>query len=232
VLVRELVREVARLHGLGISFAPVIDPNGVGNGVHVHYSLQRNDGRPITKGNALCGLSPDAVAFTSGIADSLPALCAITAPGVSSYLRLVPHRWSAAYSCVGVRNREATLRVCPARNDAGWNVEYRAADVCANPHLVIAGLINAGREGLLARRTTLPVVEVDPTTLSDETLAAQGIVRLPTSLPDALRHFAAAGSRWFDPLLVETYLEMKQTEQADVAGLNDADLCARYSEVY
>jgi glutamine synthetase len=159
-------------------------------------------------------------------------LCAITAPSVSSYLRLVPHRWSAAYSCVGVRNREATLRVCPARNEAGWNVEYRAADACANPHLVMAGLINAGREGLRALRSTLPVVEVDPTSLGDEALAAQGIHRLPASLPEALRHFEAIGARWFDPLLVATYLEMKQTEQADVAGLNDAELCARYAAVY
>jgi glutamine synthetase len=233
VLVRELVREVARLHGLGISFAPVIDPAGVGNGVHVHYSLQCSDGTPMTRGDdGVAGLSAAATAFTAGIADGLGALCAVTAPGVSSYLRLVPHRWSAAYSCVGIRNREATLRICPARRDAGWNVEYRAADACANPHVVIAALMRAGIDGLDAGRGTLPMVDVDPTTLSDETLVAQGIHRLPTSLPEALEEFAIHGPRWFDPLLVETYREMKQTEQADVAGLSDIDLCARYAEVY
>src|SRR5215218_4190535 len=36
---REVIREVARRLGYRASFAPMADPGGVGNGVHVHMSL-------------------------------------------------------------------------------------------------------------------------------------------------------------------------------------------------
>ncbi len=46
VLVRETVRAVSLRHGLTASFAPVVDPAGVGNGGHLHLSLWR-DGRNL-----------------------------------------------------------------------------------------------------------------------------------------------------------------------------------------
>ena len=43
---REVVREVARRLGYRASFAPMADPEGVGNGVHVHMSfVDPEDGR-------------------------------------------------------------------------------------------------------------------------------------------------------------------------------------------
>lgn len=47
------------------------------------------------------------------------ALAALTAPSVVSYQRLTPHRWSAGHAFLGVRNREAMLRVCPTVEIAG-----------------------------------------------------------------------------------------------------------------
>src|SRR5215218_4657732 len=44
---REVTREVARRLGYRASFAPMSDPEGVGNGVHVHLSLVDRDGRPV-----------------------------------------------------------------------------------------------------------------------------------------------------------------------------------------
>ncbi|HLB81395.1 MAG TPA: glutamine synthetase, partial [Dongiaceae bacterium] len=46
VIIREVAREVARDLGLGASFAPKLRPEGVGNGVHVHFSLRDRQGRP------------------------------------------------------------------------------------------------------------------------------------------------------------------------------------------
>ena len=39
VVLREVVREVARRQGTRASFAPLLDPQQAGNGVHVHLSL-------------------------------------------------------------------------------------------------------------------------------------------------------------------------------------------------
>src|SRR3712207_7422844 len=40
---KEVVREAARVLGYRASFAPMADPEGVGNGVHVHMSLVDTD---------------------------------------------------------------------------------------------------------------------------------------------------------------------------------------------
>ena len=45
---REVVREVARRLGYRASFAPMADPEGVGNGVHVHMSFVDQKGRPVS----------------------------------------------------------------------------------------------------------------------------------------------------------------------------------------
>ena len=37
---------------------------------------------------------------------------------------------------------------------------------------------------------------------------------------------------WFGPTFLDAYLRHKRSEIGYVAGLSDADLCARYAEVY
>src|SRR5581483_3294803 len=39
-IVRELVREVARRQGWRATFAPILDPEGSGNGLHIHLSFR------------------------------------------------------------------------------------------------------------------------------------------------------------------------------------------------
>ena len=46
VVLREVVREVARASGTRASFAPLLDPSESGNGVHIHLSLLDADGHP------------------------------------------------------------------------------------------------------------------------------------------------------------------------------------------
>ena len=48
LIVREIVRDVARRNGCRATFTPVIAEVGFGNGVHVHLSLQDSAGRPRT----------------------------------------------------------------------------------------------------------------------------------------------------------------------------------------
>ena len=40
----------------------------------------------------------------------LPALLAVGAPTVASYLRLIPSHWAGAFACWGLENREAAVR--------------------------------------------------------------------------------------------------------------------------
>jgi glutamine synthetase len=68
VIVRELTRATARRFGDVASFAPILDPNGVGNGVHIHMSFVDEDGRPVTHDpDGPCGMSALCGAFAAGV---------------------------------------------------------------------------------------------------------------------------------------------------------------------
>ena len=80
--------------------------------------------------------------------DHLPALLAVGAPGVASYLRLVPSHWAGAYACWGLENREAALRmVTGSTGSTSWaaNLEVKCFDLLANPYLALAGAAGHGR---------------------------------------------------------------------------------------
>lgn len=129
VLVRETIRAVSFRHGLAASFSPKVVAEGVGNGGHVHLSLWRENAAKGTEGtgNAMAGgdgpygMTGAGEAFVAGILDRLPALLAVGAPSVASYLRLIPSHWAGAFACWGLENREAALRFVtgPAATSSG-----------------------------------------------------------------------------------------------------------------
>ncbi len=240
VVIREVARDLASAKGQGISFAPKLRPDGVANGVHIHFSLRDLQGRPITRdASAPGGLSRQAAAFAAGILRHMPALCAFTAPSPASYLRLAPHHWSAAYACLGERNREAALRICPlpasaSDPDRSFNLEFRPADVTANPYLALAVLVRAGLAGLAEGLPMPPLVNADPSETTEAELQALGVARLPTSLPLALGALEAdsVAQAWFPPLFLDAYRGVKLREIWLAAGVSPAELCARYAAVY
>src|SRR6202453_576506 len=241
VAIREIVREIARLNGLRATFAPKTSVESVGNGVHVHLSLRDADGRPALFDATRPGrLSEIGGAFCAGILNHLSALTAFTWSRVASYSRLQPHHWSAAWTWLGERDREATLRICPTVAVGGrdpavqYNVEYRAADATACPHLALAVLVRAGLEGVRAGLAAPPIVEGDPASMSEDERARLGLRRLPQTLDLALEALARDGvvSGWFTPAFLETYHGMKRQEIAMLEGLDPAAMLARYAEVY
>lgn len=241
VALREVVRELAALKGWRASFAPKTAVQGVGNGVHIHFSFQDADGHNVTYDPARPGrVSSIAGAFAAGVIRHMPALVALTAPSPISYLRLRPHNWSSSYTWFGDRDRESSLRICPVTTIGGadpsraFNLEYRAADACACPHLALGAVVRAGIEGIRAKLSDPPLFSGDPEALSAQDRQRLGLERLPTTLADALERLeqdkTAAG--WFTPLALETYLGMKRAEIALAGEALDDALCARYAGIY
>jgi glutamine synthetase len=206
VLVRTTIRAVGVRHGLRTSFSPKVDAAGVGNGGHVHLSLNRDGRTLMAGGSGRFGLTDEATAFAGGILEHLPALLAVGAPSVASYLRLVPQHWAGAYACWGLENREAALRmVTGSRGSEDWaaNLEVKCFDLHANPYLMLAGLLATGSAGLDTGTSLPDPVDVDPASLDEATLAARGIERLPTTLRQATDAFAAddvLGTAFGEPL--------------------------------
>ncbi len=225
VVVRELVRAVAAQAGHSGCLAPMITPQGVGTGTHIHFSLWNIAGEPVTLDpDGLHGLSVQAEAFVAGIIRALPALCAVTAPSPPSYLRLKPGRWAPSHGDLGVLDRGSALRICPVtkgtpENEARqFNVEYRVADATASPYLALGCLIAAGAEGI---RTGLRLADV-------------AAAPLPQNLTEALDHFEASGEAkgWFGAEFHAAYLMFKRAECKEVSELSSHALCDRYVEIY
>ncbi len=236
MLVRHTIRAVGQRHGYRTSFSPKVDTAGVGNGGHVHLSLWRDGQNLMAGGDGRYGLTPDGDAFGAGVLEHLPALLALGAPSVASYLRLVPQHWAGAYACWGLENREAAIRmVTGSTGSSDWaaNLEVKCVDLLANPYLLLAGLLATGSAGIAAGSALPEPVDVDPAALGDDVLEQRGIRRLPTTLRESTDAFVAddvVRGAFGDPL-VESIVAVRESELElfDAASPEDVAAAVRWS---
>ncbi len=220
VILREVARSVAAGAGQRAIFSPILTPEGIGNGTHIHLSLRDMAGNPVMhQPGRPYGLSVLGENFTAGILQQMPALAAITTPTVCSYYRLTPNRWAPTLANVAARDRAAGLRVCPG-SASECNVEYRVADASANPYLALGALIHAGVDGI-ENRLALPA----------ESLGSQPLPRTLTEALDKLSDTPAA-SAWFGAEFLDLYLNFKREEDGAAAGLDPQTICDRYAAVF
>ena len=241
IIVREVIREVARRLGYRATFTPKPTPTSVGNGAHVHFSFVDQHGNNATydvngPGNA----SLVAQHFIAGVVKYLPALCAYMASSPVSYLRLGPHHWACGYASFGIQNREAGIRICPSadpdpvKHSRSFNLEVRAPDATASPYIVLGSLIRAGLQGIRDELALPPAVEGDPSDLTQEQRDEMGIVPLPGSLREALEVLDAdpVARSWMPDLMYQCFVGVKRTEIELAESLSDDELCERYRNVY
>jgi glutamine synthetase len=221
LLARHTIRAVTHRAGMRCSFAPAVTVGGVGNGCHLHTSLWR-DGRTLMTGAAgPHGLTDEAEAFMAGLLDGLPALLAIGAPSVASYLRLIPARWSAPWRCWGRENREAGVRL--AASGRATNAEVKCIDAAANPYLLVGAVLALGLDGI-KRRLRLP----DEVTVDPATLPPAAVERLPRSLGEALEYFRTCEvlAEALGTPLHGTIVAVREAELEHFAGARDEDVVA------
>ena len=237
---RETARGVAWRQGLWASLAPKPIADQAGNGAHLHASLWEldHDGDPGTPGahnvfhgaGDRHGLSEVAYHFIGGLLAHLPGLVALTCGSVNSYRRLAPRSWSSAYTCWGMDNREAAVRV-PSRmwglEEASANLELKPSDSTANPYLALGGYIHAGLDGIRNKLDPGAATNVDPSGLSASTRRRRGIRRLPESLGaalDALQQDELLMDA-LGPLRRSAYLAVKRAEAEAFATRDTAFEC-------
>ncbi|MGH3620866.1 MAG: glutamine synthetase, partial [Sciscionella sp.] len=175
--------------------------------------------------------TPHAEAFTAGILHRLPALLAIGAPSVASYLRLVPQRWAGAFAAWGLENRETALRmVTGPQASAPWsaNLEVKCFDQAANPYLVVAALIFAGLAGAEEGARLPEPVDTDPATLDEAERQRRGIHPLPASLAESVAAFEADDvlPRRFGEQLASTIVDIRRGEIAHFNGASPEEITA------
>jgi glutamine synthetase len=231
---RDTVRGVAARHGLIASFAAKPFPDEIGSGAHVHFSLWDLAGRrsllydPSRPGD----LSPLGRHFIAGVVEHLPALTALTVPSYNSFRRLTPSAWASATTSWGFDNKEVAVRVVSPfhrREEASYNIEFKASDGSANPYLSLGALIACGLDGVQRRLEPGEPCRQDPALMSAEDLARSRVHPLPTSMRAALDALAADDVLVpaLGPLLSRCYLAVRGSEEAAFAAA-DVDFEIRH----
>jgi glutamine synthetase len=174
--------------------------------------------------------------FIAGILRHAPAICAVIAPTVNSYKRLVAQgsmsgfTWAPVFICYGNNNRTNMLRI----PSAVGRVECRAADSSANPYLGAAMILAAGLEGIREGLDPGPPNLVNAYRLSDEQRAERGLTLLPRTLGEAIEAFAAdpLSRSVFGDAMFDAFVSYKRDEWADYHGTVSEWEQQRYLEFF
>jgi glutamine synthetase len=226
VVLRELARAVAWRSGQRAIFSPMLAPDGIGNGAHIHLSLWDGETPTTYDAAGVCRISKRVAPFFAGVLEHLPAICAFSAPSIASYYRLTPNRWAPVHADLKVQDRGAALRVAPvfatSPEDPSrqFNVEYRVADGSNCPYLALGAVVWAGVDGL-ARGLALPPINAE-------------VPLLPRSLEEALEALEAdeQSASWWSAEAKSAYLAFKRAEIEALKGVTPKEICARYAAVY
>jgi glutamine synthetase len=220
VFFRRMASEIAGQYGGFASFMPKPFGDRAGSGAHFNmsfYDLKSGKNLFHDKKDARgCGLSKIGYQFTAGLLRHLPAICAVIAPTVNSYKRLIlkgsnsGFTWAPIFQCYGDNNRTNTLRI-PL---GGGRVELRATDSTCNPYLGAALVLAAGLEGIEEGLDPGEPHTENMYLKSQAELDELGISMLPRTLGEALEAFAASdlARRVFGPKMFDTWLDYKRQE--------------------
>jgi len=232
--IRQITREIARQLNLNVTFSPHPSADLLSNGLHLHVSMKDIHGKQLFYDkDRPYNLSLIGEYWSAGIIHHLGSLCAITAPTPVSYLRLKPNSWSSTYACLGYRNRETALRICPFVEfgsktvDEQFNIEYRPMDSTCSPHLSLASLLFAGRYGIQNKLQL-------STQNNDSLVYQQNLNELPKTLEESvenLRHNQIF-LNYFPKTLIDIYLAIKTEEISSTKHFDEQSLCEYYSKIY
>ena len=219
VFFRMMVGEIARKHGLFASWMPKPFADRTGSGAHYNMSLADGAGVNLfadVHDPRGCGLSKLGYQFIAGVLRHASAICAVIAPTVNSYKRLVKQgsmsglTWAPVFACYGDNNRTNMLRI----PRGGGRVECRAADSANNPYLGAAIMLAAGLEGIREGLDPGDPNRDNLYNLSEADLLERDIGWLPRSLGEAIEALEAdpLARSVFGDVMFDSYVTEKRAE--------------------
>jgi glutamine synthetase len=214
-----IVKNVAWANGKTATFMPKPLFGDNGSGMHCHQSLWK-DGDPLFYDErGYGGLSDLARWYVGGLLYHAPSLLAFTNPTVNSYHRLVPGFEAPVNLVYSARNRSACIRIpVTGSNPKAKRIEFRVPDPSANPYLAFSAQLMAGLDGIKNRIEPAAPIDKDLYELPPDEHAE--IAQVPGSLTavlDALEadHSYLSDSGVFTDDLIETYIDLKRTQEVD-----------------
>ena len=211
VLAKEMTREVAARRGYRATYLGRPDPEAVGSGLHVNFSVV-----PIAGGrNAFHdpsgpdGLSTVARQSMGGLLAHHEAVAGLSAPLVNSYRRLMPGLIAGYWANWGLDNRISTYRI-PAEREAATRIENRMPCGTASPYLAAAAMLNAALLGVVDGS------DCGPPQIGDADAEPNTDRHTPETLADALAAVEADTvlAEAMGPELTNAYLALRRHDLA------------------
>lgn len=165
LIAKWIIRNIAYKYGLLATFAPKLQEDMAGTGMHIHIELRKDGKNVMQENSALSGYSR---CLIGGLCKYAQTLTAFGNTLASSYLRLVPHQEAPTKIFWSENNRAALIReplgwscvtdmskkVNPQQQDSyvteksRQTIELRNPDGSANLFLLLSGIVIAAYDGL------------------------------------------------------------------------------------
>ena len=224
MLVKYVVKNVARRHGKLATFMPKPIFGEAGNGMHVHQKLQKG-GESLFfdhSGKNYANLSDEALSYVGGLLQHGCALTGLTNPSTNSFKRLVPGCEAPVNLFFSLANRSAAVRVPRyAVTPDEKRIEYRPPDFTGNVYLSLAAMLMAGLDGIRSKidvnAAGFGPFDVDMAR-QDEAFRAK-IALLPASLDEAAQalkndHSFLVADEVFPESFIDAWVTAKQHGEA------------------
>jgi glutamine synthetase len=214
VTFRVAIKMIAQQNGLHATFLPKPIRGISGSGMHVHQSLayKANGSNAFADPGDPHGLSKIAKHFIAGQLAHARGMCAVLAPLVNSYKRLVAGYEAPVYISWARINRSALIRVPRAHEIDSTRIELRCPDPSCNPYLAFTVMLAAGLDGIRRELIVPDATDEDLYLLDDRRRAA--LQTLPGSLEEALRELEeddvirdALGAHTYERFVIAKKLE-------------------------
>lgn len=236
MMIKWLLRRLAKKRGRVITFMPKPFAYECGNGFHIHF-LMNKGGQPLfyEKGG-YADLSTVALHAIGGILTHAPAIMPFSNASSNSFKRLVPGYEAPVSLTYGKANRSAVIRI---PGYAVWpdekRFEVRFPDLMGNPYLMYAAFVLAMIDGIERKidpeKGGFGPYDVNLYTLSPE--EQKRVKSLPTSMKACLeamekdRDFLIAGGV-FPSELLHHHQAALEKETAAIERLPHPEEFVRY----
>lgn len=190
MIYKYVMRNVARRHGLTVTFMPKPLFGDNGSGMHTHQSLWKDGRNLFYSESGYAELSSLALHYVAGLLTHVDALLALTSPTTNSYKRLVPHYEAPVNVAFSKRNRSACVRIPmytsgPEAADSK-RIEFRPPDPSCNPYLAFSAMLMAGLDGVRRKLDPSPFGPLDVNTYELPPDQAAKVKSVPGSLAAVL----------------------------------------------
>jgi glutamine synthetase len=154
MLMRRIVRGLARHHGFGATFMAKPYGEASGSGMHIHASVNDADGANVLADADDGAPAPALFHAVAGLVAAMPETMLAFAPNANSFRRFRPDAHAPVSAGWGHDDRSAAIRVIDGTRAGGGakatRIEHRISGADANAYLALGAMLGAMLQGIEA----------------------------------------------------------------------------------